>query len=222
VKLIKFIFRWTLRLFLLLVVLVVVLVLCKDAILRSVVERQISRQTGMETHVGKFGSHLTSPVVDIENLRLYNPPEFGGAPFVRIPELHLEYDLDAARRGRLGFKLVRFNLAELNVVRNEAGQLNIKMKSLSGKGGGAAGSGKGRWPQVEFGGIGMLNLTLGKVRFTDLKTPTNNRVVDLDVRNEIFKNIKSEDELYGVLMLLMWRHGMDFGGGLGGLAPLKL
>lgn len=215
----KFIFRWALRLLLVLTITLVLLVIFKDVILRSVLEREIRLQTGMEAHIGRFEARLSSNDVCIENLRLFNTVQFGGTTFLHMPELRLEYDPASIRSGKLGFKLVQFNLAELNVVRNVAGQLNIDMKPLQKKISGGAGKDAGK--NFEFGGIGTLNLTLGKVRYADLQTPANNRERDLGIRDEVFKNIKSEDDLYGVLLLLMVRHGMNFGGEVGGVPPLK-
>lgn len=223
-KLLKFIFKWAFRLFLVLAVIVVLLVVFKDAILRSVVERQIRAQMGVTAHIGKFETRFTSGDVRIQDLRLFNTAQFGSSEFLRIAELQLEYDPASVRSGKLGFKLVRLNLAEVNVVRSEAGELNIDLKPLQKKlAGGTSNPGKAKsGQQFEFGGIGTLNLSLGKVRYTDLKTPANNVERDLGIRDQEFKNIKSEDDLYGVLLLLMARHGMNFGGGgLYGIPALK-
>jgi uncharacterized protein involved in outer membrane biogenesis len=249
VKLLKFIFRWALRLALALALVVVLLLLFKDALLRPVVERQIRAQTGMEARIGRLETSFTAPVVNLKNLRLYNPsrpglsnrltmvvnlenlrlyntPEFGGSPFMTITELRLEYDLDALRRGRLVFKLVRLNLSELHIVRNKAGRVNLQNRPPAAPGGGKGGqAGVTDNRQLEFGGINTLNLTLGKALYTDMITPANNRETDLGVRDQVFKNIRSKDELYdelyGVLFLLLARHGTDLGGA-GGWVPLKL
>ena len=121
----KWLFKWLFRLGLLLVVLIVVLVLSKDAIMKAAAEQRIRAHTGMDVKIGRFSIGILSPVVTIENLKLYNRPEFGGAPFIDMPELHVEYDRAALSRGKLHITLMRFNLAELNVVKNEAGQTNL-------------------------------------------------------------------------------------------------
>ena len=65
--------------FLLLVVVVVALLLSRNVILRALTERRIREATGMETHLSRFELGLTAPVIHLENLRLYNTPEFGGS-----------------------------------------------------------------------------------------------------------------------------------------------
>src|SRR4051812_15473543 len=102
----KFVVRWLFRLLVLVIVLVVAAVLLLDTIARAVVEARLRRQTGMEVKVGSVSVGLMSPVLTIENLKLYNTAEFGGSPFLDMPELHVEYDRGALWSRRLHCKLV--------------------------------------------------------------------------------------------------------------------
>src|ERR1039458_6434106 len=120
----KFIFKWLLRLFILAVVLAVIFFLSLDSILRVMVQHNIRAQTGMEAKIGKFHLGLTQPVVEIKNLQLFNSAEFGGTPFLNIPEIHVEYDRLALKKGEIHITLLRFNLGELDIVKNLAGQTN--------------------------------------------------------------------------------------------------
>lgn len=206
----KWLFKWVLRLVILLAVLVVLFFVFKDSVLRLVAEHQIRAQTGMEARIGKLSSGIFSPVVTVENFRLYNTAEFGGMPFLDIPELHLELDPVAFAQGKVRVTLMRFNLAELTVVKNEAGQTNI-MTLL------------GRMPKekhgkhlhigskdFEFEDIDVLNLSLGKARFIDLKHPEKNREVVVNMQNQIFKNVKEEGDIYGILIMIWLRSGGAF------------
>lgn len=47
--------------------------------------------------LGRLEIGLLNPKVTIENFVLYNAAEFGGAPMVDLPELHVEYDRPALR-----------------------------------------------------------------------------------------------------------------------------
>ena len=205
-------FKWAIRLVILVVVLAVVLLLSLDPILKTVVERQLRSETGMDARIGKLSVGLISPAVTFQNLRLYNTAEFGGTVFVDIPELRVEYDREALAQRKLHITLMRFNLAELNVVKSDAGRTNIVefMKQAPGKkasGGGFKGLG-----DIKFTGIDVLNLTLGKVRFVDLKTPNRSTELRLNVRDQIVKNVRSESDLYGVLFLIWLRNGMSLSG----------
>src|SRR6185437_3138981 len=118
----KWLFKWAFRVIALAILAVVLLLVFKDTILRKVGEHQIRVETGMDVKIGRFSSGLFSPVVTIENLKLYNTPQFGGTEFLIVPELHVELDAEALAAHKLKIKLVRFNLAELDVVKNQAGQ----------------------------------------------------------------------------------------------------
>ena len=113
----KRLIRAALYLFIILVVLVVAAVLLLNTIAKQVVESRMRAGTGMETRIGLIDIGLLSPTITIENFKLYNTPDFGGSVFIDMPELHLEYDPRAIRSGKLHFKLVRLNLAEVALVR---------------------------------------------------------------------------------------------------------
>jgi hypothetical protein len=201
----KWLFKWLFRLALLLVVLIVALVLSKDAIMKAVAEQRIRARTGMDVKIGRFSFGLLSPVVTIENLKLYNRPEFGGTPFLDIPELHVEYDRAALAGRKLHITLMRFSLSELNVVRNEAGQTNLVSLMAQPDTRAAGGKSHRRASDFEFTGIDVLNLSLGKVRFLDLKDPRQNGALDLGVKNQVFRNVNSESDVFGVLLMIWLR-----------------
>src|ERR1700722_11166962 len=121
----KFIFKCLMGLFILAVVLVVVFFLSLDSILKVLVEHNIRAQTGMDAEIGKFHMGLLDPVLHIEDRKIYNPTNFDGTPFVCIPQIHVEYDNAAVRDARLPLSVLRFNLGELDIVKNEQGQTNI-------------------------------------------------------------------------------------------------
>ena len=200
----KWLFKWLFRLSFLLVLLIVALVLGKDAILKAAVERQIRAQTGMDVKIGRLSAGLFSPVVTIENFRLFNTPEFGGTAFVDIPELHVEYDRLALTRRKLHITLLRFQLAELNIVKNEVGHTNIV--SLMNPAAPQRPRNHTR-ADIEFTGIDVLNLSLGKVRLLDLKDRKKSGELYLGLRDQVFRNVKSESDLLGVLFVMWLRSG---------------
>src|SRR5277367_3038347 len=152
---IKWIFKWLLRLFILAVVLIVVFFLSLDSILRVVIENRIRAQTGMDAEIGKFTLGLAEPTITIKDLKLFNPPSFGGTLFLDIPEIHVEYDRAALTRRELHVTLLRFNLGELDIVKNQAGQTNIFSLAALPSGKKSGGSGKSFTKQtgLEFTGI---------------------------------------------------------------------
>ena len=218
----KWLLKWLFRLFLLAVVLVVILLLSLNSILRAVMEHRIRTQTGMDAEIGKFSASLVEPTVEIQNLRLFNPPSFGGTPFLNIPEIHVEYDRAALARHEIHLTLIRFNLGELDIVKNEAGQTNIFALGLPAstrtpEAGSAAAELK-KQTGYDFKSIDVLNVSIGKVRFIDLKDQRNNREQTIGIDDLPVKNVKSATDLAGLAVLVALRGG-DFLGSL--LLPPK-
>ena len=201
----KWLFKWLFRLVLLLVVLLAVLVLSKDAIVKAAVERQVRAQTGMDVKIGRFRVGIFSPVVAIEDLRLYNTPEFGGTAFVNIPELHVKYDRVSLVRRKLHITLLRLDLAELNIVKNEAGKTNLV--SMMDQARRQRPPSRNRPPDIEFAGIDVLNLSLGRLRLLDLKDRQKSGELYIGLRDQVFRNLKSESDVLGVLFVIWLRSG---------------
>ena len=204
----KFLFRWAFRLLVLLIVLAVALVLLKDTLVKSLAENRIQAETGLEVRIGRLEMGLLTPTLTIEDFVLYNTAEFGGSPFIDLPEIHVEYDRQDLALQRLHLKLVRFHLRELNIVENQQGQTNLaaifdrlQSSQLERK---KADQGAG----LEFDGIDTLNLSLGKIKYSNLQWPKKSKVFDLDIRNEIVSNVKSQDDLAEAVIRILLRKGV--------------
>jgi len=216
----KWLLKWLLRLALVVIVLMALLYFAKDPILRVVAENRIRSQTGMEAQIGKFSSGRigSATYVTLENFKLYNTAEYGGTPFLDIPELHLEIDPVAFAQRRLHLTVARLNLAELDVVRNAAGQTNIfALQKLLTGGGVEKKIGTAEVGGFDFQGIDVLTLSLGRAKFTDLKDAKNNREIRVDLQNQQFNNVKAEADVYGILFMIWLRSG----GGLS-VGPVNL
>ena len=121
----KFLLKWAFRLFLMLLVLLAILALTADSIVTSIAESKLRKQTGLEVRLEKLELRPWSGHARVEKLVIYNPAEFGGGPLVNIAELHIEYDPALARERKLHLNVLRFNLAELNIVVDKQGQSNL-------------------------------------------------------------------------------------------------
>jgi len=209
----KFLFKWAFRLVFLLVALVIVFFLSLDSMLKAMVEKRISAQTGMDVQIGKCSVGLLSPAVNVQDFRMYNTAEFGGAPFLDVRELHVEYNRSALVGRQFRVTLMRLNVNEVNVVRNDAGRTNVVIAAPQAP--------PGRANPAPIGNgittIDLLNLSVGKVGYIDLKNPKRSRELRPDMQNQIFKNVRLPDDLGGLLSWIWFRSGGGFG--LGGLSP---
>ena len=208
----KFLVRWAFRLFLLGLVLVVALLLLKDTILKSIAESRLRAATGMEVRIGKLEVALDRPVIRIENLVIYNPAEFGGSPLLDLGFLLLEYDLDAIRDGHFHARLLRLELKELHIVESQNGRTNVFVMMETAQRNAA--SNKSDAAKVEnqpaFDGIDTLNLSLGTFRFTSLKDARRNQLFDLNLHNEVFQKVRSEQDVAAILLRIVLRQGVSF------------
>jgi uncharacterized protein involved in outer membrane biogenesis len=211
----KWLFKWLFRLFLLAVVLIVILLLSFNSLVRVYMEHRIRAQTGMDAEIGRFSLGLAEPTVTIQNFKLYNPPDFGGTPFLDIREIHVEYDRAALARHELHLTLVRFNLGELDIVKNEAGRTNIFSLGIplpSKKSAGAKSVVDFKQQTgFKFQSIDVLNVSVGTVNFIDLKDQRNNRTQKIGLDNCVMKNVKSPADLAGLALLVALRGDDVFG-----------
>jgi hypothetical protein len=213
---IKFIFKWGLRLLLLAVVLAVIFFLSLDSILRVIVQHNVRQQTGLTVKIGKFHLGLLEPVVEIKDLRLYNSGQYGGTPLLTIPEIHVEYDRDALKRNEIHLTLLRFNLGELDVVKGLDGQTNLFSLGVAVPSQKAAEAGKNqellafkKQTGMDFRGIDCLNVSVGQFKYLDLQDQKNNREQKIGLDNCVITNVTSLADLAGLGLVVGLRSG-DF------------
>ena len=197
----KTLLKWVLRLFMLGIVLIVVLVLSLNSILKASITRQIRAQTGMDVKIGRLSAGVLSPVVTLEDFRLYNPAEFGGGPFLNIRELHLEYSRAPLDRRTVHLKLLRLNIAEMTIVKNDSGRTNLAIVQPK------PATASPRPEEWIFTGVDVLNLSVSTIHFIDLKNPRHNRDLNPRILNQVFKNVKSSEDLYSILVMVWLRSG---------------
>jgi len=209
----KFLFKWALRLFLLGVVLAIILLLSLNSILRAIAEHNIRARTGMDAEIGRFSLGLLSPTIEIQDLKIYNSTNFGGGLFLDIPEIHVEYDRAALRRHEFHITLVRFNLAEVDIVKNEAGQTNLLSLGIAPSQKTSASSNPATYFKQQTGyalaPIDVLNVSIGTLKFIDLKNPRKILTQKIDIEDLPIRNVKSLNDLSG-LMVLVGLRGGDF------------
>jgi uncharacterized protein involved in outer membrane biogenesis len=209
------IFKWIVFL---VIVLIVIAVLSLNTVLKAVTEKRIRDVTGMDAEIGKISIGLLTPTVTLGDFKLYNPPNFGGTPFLDIQELHAEYDRDALRKHELHITLLRLNLTEIDVVKNQSGRTNITAilaamhaKQTTDKSNTNNANTVTWLTGFRFTGIEVLNVSIGKARLIDLKDQNLNRWLNIGLENQIVKNVKSPTDLAGLGALIWLRGGYTVG-----------
>lgn len=205
---IKFVFRWAFRFLLLAIVAAIGLFLLKDLLIKEITQKRIQRQTGLQVRIGAMQTALLSSTLSIQNLVIYNPAEFGGGPLVDVPDLHLEYAYGNPASQGIKLKLLRLDIRELNIIQNNSGETNI-ITILDKVAPEILRKRSGQKSNGSFGGIDMLNLSVGKVRYIHLAHPKRNQEIDVGMRHAIVQNIRTEDDLAGVFLKVLVRAGIS-------------
>jgi hypothetical protein len=215
----KWIFKWLLRLFILAVVLAVIFFLALNSIVRVVIEHNIRAQTGMDAEIGRFKLGFVEPTIEIQNLKIFNPPSFGGTLFLDIPEIHAEYDRAALAKREIHVTLMRFNLGEFDIVKNETGKTNIFSLGVTmpakRPGGGQTKINFKKQTGYDFKGIDVLTVWVGTAKYIDLKDQRNNRTQTIGIEDCPIRNVKSQTDLAGLEALIALRGGDFFKSVLG-------
>jgi len=201
----KFI-RWLAGITGVLSVVLVILVLVRDPLMKLIARFQIEAETGLRAEIGEFKTTLGTGVFEVRNLKLYNPPEFGGSLMADVPELVVDVNPEKAANGILQFQLLKLELTALNIVKRADGRLNLdgvekKLRERIAR----RKKKKGKDFEFEFGGIVEMRLTVRKVQYTDLKRPTRPRALDLAVQDEVVTDLKTEEDLQRWAGAMMFR-----------------
>ncbi|MFH1645438.1 MAG: AsmA family protein [Candidatus Omnitrophota bacterium] len=184
-----------------LLVVVTGLVLTKDMIVKGVVVKGVAMVTGLKLDVAKFKIGLMKSLVDIRELKLYNPPGFTDKVMFHIPEIFVDYDLGEALKGKVYLEDLRLNLKEFVVVKNADGQLNLNslrvVKTQKQKKAPAQ-KAQAKTPALQ---IDHLGLKVGKVIYKDYSRSPYPYVQEFDVNiNEEHKNITDPQGLVSLII----------------------
>ena len=191
-KLIKRLLRWALYLVILSVALVVAAVLLRDTIVKQWVQNRLRSATGMDVRIGKMDIGLATPTIAMEDVKVYNPPGFGGSLFLSLPEIYVDYDLAAIRARKLHLNLVRLNLGEMDIVRDKQGRLNLQ--GLAEKSRAATEEARKQSSAITFAGLDTLNVTFQKLRRWNLDAPGRVEERTFGITNEIFTNLNTGED----------------------------
>jgi len=192
----SFFFRFLWWLTFVAIAVVVLALVYREWIVREIAEKKISEATGMDAEIGEVSFSVLQPKLTLENLKLYNNANFGGTLFADAPEAHVEFDRAALKRHQLHITLLRLNVSELDVVKNgNATNIFAIAQTLAPVKAGGGGREFAPLSGCAFNGIDVLNVSLGAIKFIDLKHPSHNRTLAVAIQNKIIENVKTPADL---------------------------
>jgi hypothetical protein len=193
----RWIVRVTVTLIFICVLLAVTLVLLKDVLAKSLTERNLRAGTGMDAQIARMEIGLATPTMNMEGLKIYNPVNFGGGTMIDLPEMRMEYDIDAAGKGKIRLKTLRMHLAELHIVKDKNGVSNLDLLEKHSKERTRSSKEKGTSRDGNFDGIDTLYLTIDRLKITDLGDARKNQVLDIGMKDVVMQNMKTDEDIKG-------------------------
>lgn len=185
------------------VVIIVILAIGKNTLVKSGVEKIVTHLTGLELEIDSMDIGLVSSHLGIKGLKLHNPPGFDDSIMVDFPEIYVDYDLGAIMKKDIHLEEIRLHLAELVVVKNKAGEINLNaLKTLGGESSKDASpkeksSAKKDLPPIR---IDVLNLRIDKVVYKNYSRGSGStREFHLNL-NERFENIDDPNKLVALII----------------------
>ncbi len=171
----------------------------KDAWIKNRAEEFCRTDLGMDLSIGAMRVGILDPVVNVQSMEVKNPPEFGVRPLLHLKEMQIEYDRQGLRDKKIRLPRLKLDLQELNIVKNEVGQINITgLKHLLNNDVISS-------SEMEFESIDRLELTLRKVQYIDLNSPDTPRTLDLEIDSEVFENVSDASEITQFIMTRVFK-----------------
>lgn len=198
------------RLLAVLALLVVGLLLARNLVAKVAVVQGVKAATGLAVKVGGMDLGLLGTHFGARQVTVLNPAGFPEPLMVALPELYVDYRLGSFLKGQPHLEAVRLHLAELVIIRNADGQVNINSlrpvqeQQQEAKAGAPA---RQAPPTIR---IDRLDVKLGQVIFKDYTQPMPQvQEIDLNVE-EHFEDITSTKALVSaVVMRALTRAGMS-------------
>jgi hypothetical protein len=186
---------------LLVVILLIVLLIGRNFIAKTAVTGGVKAVAGLEMDIDSMDVGILNTLVGINEMKIYNPPEFSDRVMVDMPEIYIDYDLSAFIEGKVHLEELRINLKELTVVKDKDGKLNINSLKVAKTGKEKEPEKPGAKKETEIK-IDLLDLKIGKVVYKDYSGGGEPKVLEYNLNlHEKYENITDLNEL-GKLILV--------------------
>jgi len=190
------------KILLVIVVLIAGLWLTKNLLAKAAVTNVVHAITGLRLEIKEMKIGVVNTRIGIVGLRVMNPEGFEDPVMIDVPEIDVDYDLAAFFKGAAHLELMRLNLAELTVVRNQQGQLNLNALNAI-----KASQGKPVPPKDQKTAkampfqIDLLDLNIGRVVYKDYSQgpSAKEQVFPINI-NERFEHITDPYAFAGLII----------------------
>ncbi len=183
-----------------------VLILAKNLLMQTVLGASISGAAHVPVSIGGTDVSFMKSSITLKEIRVKNPSGFKDPLMLHAPLVSIDFDPPAFFKGVAHFQEVRLNLAEVVVVKNKEGKLNIdavkpkesdKQKQVKAK----EDKAKGKSPKLK---IDKLSLTIGRVVYKDYSSGANEPAVqtfDINIKDRVYTNIENPSGIISLIMV---------------------
>ena len=195
------------RILLVLVALIVVGFLCRNFIARKAVEIGVKQVTGFPLEIGAVNLGVFGGTLEVQNLKLENPPEFPEKMFVDLPLFKVDYHTMSMLSGSPHVKEVDVNVSEVVIVKNANGQTNAQVlqAKVSPPASGTSQPKGGEQKPSSSGGthyrVDLVRVHVGTVRILDYSKgskPSEKKIaLNKDV---VFKDVTDSTSITALVM----------------------
>jgi len=176
----------------------------KNIIAKMAVETGVKAVTGLTLKMDKLDIGLLKTHVGIDELQLFNPPNFSDRVMLDMPEIFVNYNLSDLFKGKVHVEDFRLHLKEFVIIKNADGELNLNalkvVKEQEEKPAKEAEpKEKGKALEVQ---IDNLELHIGKVIYKDYSKGGEPRVKEFNINlNESYSDITDLNAIISLIIV---------------------
>jgi len=97
----------------------------RHLITRTLIEKTVTAATGLELSIEHSNLNVLKGSLYLQGISLLNPPGFKDQYLARVKEILIKYDLLGSFGGRLHFPLLKIDISEINIIKNEKNVSNL-------------------------------------------------------------------------------------------------
>jgi len=184
------------------IAILLILSFVKDMFIKTSVEKGVELVTGLPLKMRSLNVGIINTLVNIRDLKLFNPVGYKDKIMLDMPEVYVDYNLPSIIKGKIHMQKMRLNLKEFTVIKNERGELNLDSLKV------VQAQKEGRQPQEKEAGkapemqIDSLELKIGKVVYKDYSKGGAPSVQEFKVNlDEKYKNIRDPYSLVSLIVV---------------------
>jgi len=176
----------------------------KNIIAKVAIEKGVQAATGLKLKMAKLDIGLLKTHVGIDELQLFNPPEYSDRVMLDMPEIFVNYNLSDLFKGKVHVEDFRLHLKEFVIIKNADGELNLnalkvvkKQEEKPAKEAEPKEKGKALEMQID-----NLELHIGKVIYKDYSKGGEPRVKEFNINlNESYSDITNLDAIISLIIV---------------------